>query len=327
MEEAFRAAFDGLPQMGGALSVWRDGALVVDLWGGVADARSGAPWTRDTATVVFSCTKGVMSVLVAQAVQEGRLDYDMPVAALWPDFAAAGKGGVTVGDALSHRAGLSAPRDWLTEDDIVDWHGMTARLAAQEPLWPPGEGHAYHAITHGWLAGEILRRATGLSPREAVAERLAGPLDADVWVGLPPALEPRVAHTQAAASIGEIWVTEAAKDSIEQPHWPVRAMTLGAALPPELVTEEGGFNAPRLHQAQIPGAGGIATARGLAAIWSATVAGGTRLLSDNVVRQATRERSAGAPVFDAPGPFARWGAGVQLGFRGAALPRPPQLRP
>ncbi|PYE81338.1 serine hydrolase domain-containing protein [Pseudoroseicyclus aestuarii] len=312
VEEAFRAAFEGLPQMGAALSVWRDGVPVVDLWRGVADARTGAGWERNTAAVVFSCTKGLMSILIAQAVEAGRMTYDTPVAALWPEFAQAGKGDVTVGDALAHRAGLSAPRDWLSEDDIVDWGRMTARLAAQEPLWSPGQGYAYHAITHGWLAGEILRRATGLMPREAVVQGLSGPMEADVWLGLPEALEPRVAHSRTAPSIVQIWAQEAGRDSPEDPHWPYRAMTLGAALPPELVTEQGGFNAPRLHQAQIPGAGGIATARGLASVWSGTVAGAGRLLSAPVVAEATRERSGGAPVFDAPGPYARWGAGFQL---------------
>ena len=149
LAEAFAEGFAGRPTMGAALSVRVAGEVVVDLWGGVADERDGRAWTGDTPSVVFSCTKGLLSILSARLVQEGRLAYDAPVSRYWPEFAAAGKAEVTVGEALSHRAGLSATRADLTEADIVDWARMTEVLAAQEPLWRPGTGYAYHAITHG----------------------------------------------------------------------------------------------------------------------------------------------------------------------------------
>ena len=150
---AFADAFAARPTMGAALSVRVDGRPVVQLWGGVKDERDGQAWTADTASVVFSCTKGVMSILVARLVQDGLLDYETPVSRYWPEFAAAGKGGVTVAELLSHRAGLSALRERITLDQALDWETVTALLAAQEPLWTPGSGYAYHALTFGWRAG------------------------------------------------------------------------------------------------------------------------------------------------------------------------------
>src|SRR5664279_2703017 len=121
--DAFEASFDG-PAMGAALSVYLHGQVVVDLWGGVADTRTDTPWTRDTVSVIFSCTKGLMSILAARLVQEGRLDYDAPVSRYWPEFAAAGKQDTQVRHLLSHRAGLSAPREPLSTEDILDWDRM-----------------------------------------------------------------------------------------------------------------------------------------------------------------------------------------------------------
>ncbi len=170
--------------MGGALAIFVDGELVANLWGGIADERDRRARQRDTASVIFSCTKGLMSLLVARLVEQGRLDYAAPVARYWPEFAANGKGSVTVAEAFSHRAGLSAPVEDLELADILDWDVVTSKLAAQAPLWPPGEGYAYHALTHGWLAGELVRRVTGQSPgayfRDAVA-----PLGAAAWIGAP----------------------------------------------------------------------------------------------------------------------------------------------
>ena len=189
--DAFAAAFAGRPEMGAGLHVLVKGRSVIDLWAGVADARTDRAWAEDTPSVVFSCTKGLMSILVARLVEDGRLAYDAPVARYWPEFAAAGKAEITVGQALAHQAGLSAPRDTLSEDDIVDWERMVSVLAAQAPLWPIGSGYAYHALTHGWLAGELVRRATGLSPGTYFQQLIVEPLGVDAWSGLPEALADR----------------------------------------------------------------------------------------------------------------------------------------
>lgn len=310
---AFRAAFEGRPQMGAALAVRVDGEEVLSLWGGVADARTGERWTARTSSVIFSCTKGLMSILLARLVQERRLDYDAPVATYWPEFARAGKADVTVRQAISHQGGLSAPqRDWKL-NDLLDWNAATQLLAEQAPLWPPGTGYAYHALTHGWLTGELVRRITGMTPGAHFAELAAKPLGADAWIGLPDSAGP-VAHLSVAPALDALWADMATQDTGGRPNWTYRAMTLGAALPPSLVTADGGFNDPRVRRAQIPGAGGIATAQGLAAIWSATVCetAGVRLLDAGTIARATQTETEGPPVFDPMPPFSRWGMGFQL---------------
>ena len=308
---AFDVGFDGRPHMGAALHVVVEGQSVVNLWAGVADARSGRPWASDTPSVIFSCTKGLVSILAARLVHEGRLDYEAPVCRYWPEFAAAGKDEVTVGQALAHQAGLSAPRADLSEDDIVDWDRVVSVLAAQEPLWPLGSGYAYHALTHGWVAGEIIRRVTCLSVGRYFEESITAPLGVDAWIGLPDALAERAAHLQVSSPLSALWAEEAGKPA---PNWPYRAMTLGGALPADLVTDDGGFNKQRIRAAEIPGAGGVASAEALATIWSATVVPtrGIRLLDEAVIGVATRERSSGVSVFGGEPPFSRWGSGFQL---------------
>ncbi len=313
--DAFAKAFEEFPQMGGALSVLVDGTPVVEGWGGLADTRDGSPWRQDTATVVFSCTKGIMSILVAKLVEDGCLRYDAPVATYWPEFAAEGKEAITVREILSHRSGLSAPRRPFTTAQMLAWDPIVEGLAAQEPLWEPDSAYAYHAITHGWLIGEVMRRVTGKMPGELLRETIAEPLAADLWLGLDPALEPRVAHLTVGSTLADLVAVQdaeaAAAGGID---WPGQAMTLGGALPRALVTPDGGFNAPAAHEAQIPGAGGIATARGLATAWSATVTttAGVRLVGDGVLDEAAAVQTEGAPFYPAPAPWPRWGMGFQL---------------
>ena len=309
--EAFQKTFQGRPAMGAALHVIKDGESLLDLWAGVADARTGRAWTRKTPSVIFSCTKGLISILAARLVQEGQLDYAAPVARYWPEFAAAGKERVTVGQALAHQSGLSAPRADLTEDDIVDWDRVVAALAAQEPLWPPGSGYAYHALTHGWVAGEVIRRVTGQSVGSYFRDLVTGPLGVDAWIGLPDNMAGEAAHLQVSPPLSALWAEEAAKPS---PNWPYKAMTLGSALPADLVSEDGGFNKQRIRAAEIPGAGGIATAEALATMWSATVARtrGIRLVDDAVIAKATVTQSTGMSVFGGDPPYSRWGYGFQL---------------
>ena len=308
---AFENAFAGRPQMGAGLHILIEGETVADLWGGVADARNGRAWEKDTPTTIFSCTKGLVSILAARLVQEGRLDYSAPVARYWPEFAPSGKQDVTVGEALAHKAGLSAPRTDLTEDDIVDWDRVASTLAAQEPLWPLGSGYQYHALTHGWLAGEIIRRVTGKSVGTYFRELITAPLGVDAWIGLPAELAEKPAHIRVSQPLIDLWAEEAKKPA---PNWPYKAMTLGNALPVDLVSETGGFNAPRIRAAEIPGAGGIASAEALATMWSAVVTPtrGIRLLSDETIEAATRVQSQGQPVFGGDPPYSRWGYGFQL---------------
>jgi CubicO group peptidase (beta-lactamase class C family) len=314
VRDAFWESFDGQPQMGAALAIVHRGELVVDLRGGIADRRHATPWTDRTVSVIFSCTKGLTALMVAQLVQQGRVSYETPVIEIWPEFGAAGKSEATVRDLVAHRAGLSAPRDAMTIDDIVDWDRATSLLARQRPLWEPGEGWAYHAITHGWLGGEIVRRVTGMSVGEYFRESIARPLGVDAWIGLPPEEAARVAYMWAGPSLVALTQQQELEQREPGKEWLLRAMTLGGALPPDLVGDGRGFNDPRIQAAQIPGAGGIASARALATIWASTVSRteGVRLLDDSTLDAALAPQVDGPPVFDAPPPWPRWGMGFQL---------------
>ncbi|MFD3920000.1 serine hydrolase domain-containing protein [Streptomyces sp. NPDC058595] len=314
LADVLSASFTGRDGMGAALCVRVAGETVADLWGGTADVRDRSPWTEETTSVVFSCTKGLTSILAARLVQDGLLDYQAPVHAYWPEFAAAGKAAITVADLLAHRSGLSAPRDLLSVEDVIDWDTVTGLLAAQKPLWTPGEGHAYHALTHGWLAGEVIRLVTGKTVGRYFDELIATPLHSDAWIGLPPSERHRVAHLRAGASLTDFVARQAAARPAGKVDWSDRALTLGKAFPTELVDGEKGFNDPRIQAAEVPGAGGIASARALATIWSSTVVetDGVRLLDADTVGEAIRPQAEGNPVFGGPPPFSRWGMGFQL---------------
>jgi len=314
VRDAFGSALVESAPQGAALAVRHRGDLVVSLWGGIAQPEQSIPWTETTPAVVFSVTKGLVSILVARLVERGALYWDDPVVRYWPEFGAAGKGETTVAQLLAHRAGLSAPRLDVSPDDIVDWTTMVQMLAAQEPLWQPGSGHTYHALTHGWLNGEVLRRITGRSVGELFAEEVARPLGLDAWIGMPEAEHARVATQVVGDSLERLVAQQAADRTPGVIDWSERAMTLGGALPHTLVGPSAGFNAAAYRGAEIPAAGGIATAVALATVWSSTVVetDGVRLLGPSIVEEATVEQSAGSPVFAVPGPWPRWGMGFQL---------------
>jgi len=264
--------------LGAAVAVFHHGEPVVDLAGGWADRARTVPYGRTTLQVVFSTTKGVVATALAMCVQRGLVGFGDRVSSVWPEFAAAGKERIEVRDVLSHRAGLEVPDGAMTLAEALDWESATARLAASAPRRGPGDAHGYHAITFGWLAGEILRRVDGRSVGDFVADEIAGPLGVEFWIGLPEHLEPRVAPLVAprpgaadgAAPLGDV-------------------LTVNGAL-----AVKGGFNRRDLRAAQIPGANGTGTARAVAAMYAATIgevdAGGrgVRLLDEPTRLAAVR---------------------------------------
>jgi CubicO group peptidase (beta-lactamase class C family) len=292
---------------GGALHIRVAGNVVADLWGGEASiARS---WQQDTPTVIFSCTKGLVAILIGELVREGRLDLDAPASAYWPEFAARGKDSIPVRWLLSHRAGLPATRRNLQLADIVNWDRIVQVLAEEEPLVPPDKGHVYHALTYGWLAGEIVRRITGIGVDDFFAERVVRPLQVEAWMGVPDEELPRVAQLYTVPPAPEVSPSLVDPDAAALAE---RAMTLGVL--PVAVAEPGGFNSDEIRRAVIPGAGGVATAQALATIWSATVsdAEAIRLLNNEVIADMCHEQSAGEPALPVPGPWSRWGTGFML---------------
>jgi len=313
--DVVRAFADGVREprrSGAALSIWRDGREVVDIRTGTADERDGSAWEASTRSVIFSATKGMSALVIGTLVEAGLLDLDAPLAQLWPEFGAHGKGGVSIGDALAHRAGVSAPDTDLTLDDVRDRAGWAARIAAQQPMWHPGSGHAYHAVTYGVLADEIVRRASGRELHEVFAHDIAEPLDAEIT------LAPDRATADAAAWLvtSPVWATAVPADPRI-----VRALTLGSAMPPTLVDAGAGFNDPEVRMLGLSAAGGIGTASALARIWSAAITPtrGVTLVGDDTRARLVRPRSEGPWVLDVPAPHQRWGAGVELSSGAAPM--------
>ncbi|WP_239539639.1 serine hydrolase domain-containing protein [Microbacterium sp. B35-04] len=316
--EAVVNAFAGTvdPAVGGAaLAIRHEDRDVVDVYAGTADTRTGRTWAADTPAVLFSSTKGLAAVTVALLVDRGRLDIEAEVAGIWPEFGVHGKSGITIGDVLSHRAGLVAPDAPLSTDELIDNRAFAARLAAQPPLWPGASAHLYHPVTWGPLVSEIVRRATGEEISDIFLREIAAPLAAhatlaptesearDVaYVTLSPELE--LFSTQTVPLLGELAAA---------------SLTAGGALPPTLVGDGIGLNDARVLGSGLVSSGGVASALGLARIWAATVAR-VPLLSAGALASLLRVRSHGTAFGENPDASEghEWGAGVQLAS--AALP-------
>lgn len=301
---AFREGLDDPTAGGAALALYHQGSEVVNVWAGVADPRTGRAWTQDTPSVLFSVSKGLTALVVARLAQDGRLDIDAPVADVWPEFGCHGKSRLTLGDILAHRAGLSAPRSDLSLEQVLDHDRWAAEIAAQEPLWAPGAGHSYHALTFGPIVQEVVRRVTGRELAEHFQEFVALLLAADAT------LKASARVLERAAFLTE---TEAYRNTatVEIERWVERSQTLGGAF--QRIRADG-FNDPRVRAAGLSASGGLGTAAALARIWSAVVVAtdGVRLLDDDSIAGLCRPRSEGPMVFGAQPPYQRWGAGVLL---------------
>jgi CubicO group peptidase (beta-lactamase class C family) len=284
--DAFRANFEH-GEVGAACSVYHDGRPVVDLWGGAADRETRRLWTRDTIVIVFSCTKGVTAICANRLIEAGRLDPDAPVASYWPEFAASGKAGITVGMVLSHRAGLAAVDGELTIEDLVDWYPVVAAIAAQAPNWEPGTAHGYHSRSFGWIVGELIRRVTGRMPGAVVADELARPLGLDFFLGVPESEDARIATVYPAPEARAL-VELAAAD-------PTTLFARVMTGPSNLLHYDERWNTRQLRGAQLPSSNGHGDARSLARLYAACLGpiDGVRLLSDDSLDRATVVRSSG----------------------------------
>jgi len=306
-------------ELGAAAAAYVEGRKVVDLWAGLADRRSQRLWAKDTAQLVFSASKGVLTICALQLVEHGALDLDAPVGRYWPEFATAGKKDIRVRWLLSHRAGLALLDARPSVKDIASWPTMIRLLENQRPQWQPNSGHAYHAMTFGWLVGELVHRVSGLLPGEYLRTFVAEPLELEMWFGVPTELLARLARVEVAP---DKWTRSGTRASLDQSSMvddrAVRAVTLNGALllPITGVTRALDWNRVDVQQAQIPAGNLVSTARSLAKLYAASIGevDGKRALSAGTVADAVLEQSVGPPVFGLepgdPGP--RWGSGFQL---------------
>ena len=284
VRDAFVHSFDIKEDRGAGVAVYHRGKCVVDLMGGWRDREQAVPYDADTLQLVFSTTKGITSIAVAMCVERRLLSYEEKVSTYWPEFVAKGKADVTVAQLLSHRAGLYTVDGDITLEEALDWNTITSRLADTAPLFPVDSTHGYHALTFGWLAGELVRRVTGRSLGEFVREEIAEPLGVEMHVGLPPALEPRVAHLMAHP------IPKFSPEEVKTLMETSGPGTKGAsALSLNGAFGQGAFNRKDVHQSQLPGANGISNARSLARIYAALVSDidGVHLLGESIRNRAT----------------------------------------
>jgi len=306
VRDAFRGNFTERGELGAAVCVMVGGRVVADLHGGWADQAAGRRWQADTLVNVFSVGKGLIAVGAARLAGQGRLDPDAPVAAYWPEFAAAGKDAITVRQLLSHQAGLPAVRRRLPPGAMLDWAAMTGALATEEPWWAPGHGHGYHVNTFGFLAGEVIRRVTGTTVGRWLRAEVAGPLGADVHIGLPPAEHARVA-TFAWPGPPPAEPEPAALDR-------ARLMEHNAYYNPGGLSGAGVINSPQWRAAEVPSANAHGTARGVARVYAALAHGGrldgTAVVDPAALAEATAEQVYGPDlILHRP---SRFGLGFQL---------------
>lgn len=333
VRDVFVRNFQAYGEVGASLCIYYQDEVVVDIWGGISNQETNQPWEKDTLCLVFSSTKGATATLANILIQEGKFTPETPVAEIWPDFGCEGKENIPVKWLLSHKAGLPYVEEKFYLDDVIKWFPVVNALAKQRPIWEPGTKHGYHAITFGWLVGEVIRRATKTTTfTEAFNNYIRDKLDLDFYIGLPPDLESRVAKLE---------LIKAPKDE--------EALKIyNAVLGPETLTGKAltspspaladldVWNSKDLHSAAIPSAAGITNARSLAKLYACTYRdiSGKRLLSDEQIKLASTLQTHGSDqilFFDTSfglgymlssafslyahkGSFGHDGAGGSLGF-------------
>lgn len=259
----FERNFTERGDVGASVCLMLEGETVVDLWGGLADAATGRPWERGTVATVFSSTKGATALCAHLLISRGLLDPDAPVARYWPEFAQAGKGELSVRLLLNHQSGLPAIRRHLPHRAFCDWDYMTGALAEETPFWEPGTRVGYQWYTFGWLVGEVVRRVAEVPVGRFFAREVTEPLRLDFWIGLPEAVEVRVAPViltprpqglDREGVPGLVWYND------------------GGYL------DSGECDSRAAHAAEIPAINGVTNARGLAGMYALLACGGGDLL-------------------------------------------------
>ncbi len=286
--EAVRGALarnlDSGEELGASLVLDIDGDIVIDIWGGYCDEARTVPWSEHTITNVWSSTKTVTSLATLMLADRGQLDVDAPVARYWPEFAASGKQDIAVRQVMSHSSGVSGLDQPAVVEDLYDWPEATARMAAQAPWWEPGTASGYHALNYGHLVGELVRRITGKTLKQFVAEEIAGPLGADFQIGAAESDWGRIANVVPPPPL-PIDLTQ-----LDPASPAVRTLT-GPPVEAEVANTAG------WRRADIGAANGHGNARSVARIMSVVARGGEvdgiRLLRPETIETIFREQVNG----------------------------------
>lgn len=267
-------------ELGAAFTAMRDGDVLVDLWGGWADRAKTRPWARDTLAPVFSTTKPIAALVVAHLIDSHGLDFETPLASIWPEFSVHGKERATIAEALSHQAGVPGFVAPIDPDLWLDPQGLAAALAQEAPLWPPGGASGYHALTWGAIAGEIVRRVAGKSLGVLLRENICAARAIEFWIGLPDEHHARVAEIVRPKRFPDFG--------------PITPAKTAAFLAPWAAPKRGGADWKR---AEIPAANGHGTARAVASLYGVFAQAGfvtsERMLSQRAYDAFTAPRRAG----------------------------------
>jgi CubicO group peptidase (beta-lactamase class C family) len=300
VREAFEQNFEDRGEVGASVCLSVEGQTVVDLWGGTRDVKTGAPWTEDTVSIVFSCTKAATAICAHILIDRGLLDLNAPVTRYWPEFGKHGKDKTTVAMMLNHESAVPALRDPVKPGGFLDWDYMVSRMEDEEPFWEPGTRNGYHMVNFGWTVGELVRRVSGKSLGTFFADEVAGPTGADFWIGVPDGFDRPIADIlpyvpQAGDQLND-FTTALLTDPTS-----IQALSF---------LNNGGWdtNAPESHRAEIGGAGGISNARGQVAMYtplatdSGQLVSSERLAHMSMVTTATnRDATLLAPTRFGPG--------------------------
>ncbi|WP_136657548.1 serine hydrolase domain-containing protein [Nitratireductor sp. XY-223] len=336
--DRFTENFERRREVGASVCMHAGGRVVVDLWGGFQDQEQKQTWDRDTVSVVYSCTKAATALCAHILIDRGALDLDRTMSHYWPEFAAAGKEDATVRMALDHTAGVPALREPVKRGGFNDWDYVTGRLAAEPPFWKPGTKTGYHMFSFGWTVGELVRRVSGKSLGAFFRDEIADPLGLDFWIGLPadakPAIAPVIPYRPEPDDVLTDFVTALITDRQSTSHLAY------------LNNGRHDANSPEAHAAEIGGAGGIANARALAAMYRPLAARGgangpallsrertadmarpsaetdrdetllipTRFSQGFMLSMDNRDLPSGNSVVIGPGAFGHVGMGGSIGF-------------
>ncbi|WP_298283068.1 serine hydrolase [Novosphingobium sp.] len=283
--EAFRANFAERKEVGASLCITHKGRTMVDLWGGLADPQTAQPWTQDTVSIVYSCTKAATALCLHMLVDQGRVTYETRVADIWPEFAAGGKEATTVGMMLAHTSPVPHVAEPIKRGGLADWGYMTARVAAEPAHWEPGTRQGYHGLTYAWTVGQLVRLISGMPLGAFFRQHVADPLGLDFHIGLPESEEPRVAPMIAPDPAEVNFASAFFRAATTQP----------GSLPNLFLTNLGGadFNSREIHAAEIGSANGITNARGLAGMYAPLAHGeGGGLVSADTFHRMSRVSAA-----------------------------------